>query len=316
MKVLLKFQINTDRLPANMKNTILYISTVLIWGTTWYAIKLQLGHAPIEISIFYRAFFAAILLIIFCRIRRYSLKFSLINHFYLCLLGLSMFSIHYIFIYDSTHYIYSGIVAVVCSCNSFLNIMHNYIFFKVKPRLNVIFGALIGIIGLGIFFWHEFFDIELSDTVLKGLILSIIGTIIFSFGGAITKRNNHHAIPILPAIAISTANGSIIMFIYTLIQGHEFVLPSSLSYWGSLVYLIIFGSIIAFACYMQLIKNIGPELAGYASVLFPIVALFFSSFFEGYHWSYADLIGLSFVIFGNILIIKKKKAPFTPQVNG
>lgn len=46
-----------------LKNVLLYRTTVIIWGTTWLAIKLQLGEVAPEISIFYRFAIAAVLLI-------------------------------------------------------------------------------------------------------------------------------------------------------------------------------------------------------------------------------------------------------------
>jgi len=79
-----------------MFNIILYSITVLVWGTTWYAIKLQVGHAPNEISILYRSFLAAVCLILWCGIRNLPLRFSLRDHGLFCLLGLSMFSLHYL----------------------------------------------------------------------------------------------------------------------------------------------------------------------------------------------------------------------------
>jgi drug/metabolite transporter (DMT)-like permease len=66
------------------------------------------------------------------------------------------------------------------------------------------------------------------------------------------------------------------------------------------------GSIIAFLCYLKLVKDMGPEQAGYTTVLFPIVALLVSWALEGYEWSMADLLGLALVITGNVLVMRKK----------
>ena len=37
-----------------MQTAILFVSTVLIWGTTWIAIAAEVGEAPLFVSIFYR----------------------------------------------------------------------------------------------------------------------------------------------------------------------------------------------------------------------------------------------------------------------
>jgi len=284
----------------------LYILTIFIWGTTWFAIKLQIGHAPDEISILYRAFLAAICLLILCKIKGLSLRFKTKDHLFLCLLGFSMFSIHYLSVYYATNYIVSGVIAVVFSGVSFLGIVNNFIFFRIKPSLNIVLGTLIGISGLCVFFWHEVAQLSLRSETLYGLSLACIGTVIFSLGSSISKRNNQAGLPIIPSITVGTIYGTLIMIVYTILQSTPLVFPISFEYWTSLLYLVILGSVIAFLCYLKLIKEIGPELAGYTTVLFPIVALIISSMLEGYEWSLPDLIGLLLVISGNILVMQKK----------
>lgn len=289
-----------------MNNTVLYILTVLIWGTTWFAIKLQLGHAPDEISILYRAALAAALLLAWCKINRFSLRFRLTDHVFLCALGLSMFSLHSLLVYSATSYVVSGVIAVVFSSVSFLSILNNFIFFRTKPSFNVCLGALVGISGLCIFFWSEIAQAALQENALKGLGLAAIGTLIFSLGSSISRRNHTKGLEIIPSMAMGMVYGTLAMLIYTLAGSSQFVLPNSTVYWASLFYLVIPGSIVAFLCYLKLIKNIGPELASYTTVLFPVIALLVSSMLEGYTWSTTDLLGLTFVILGNVIVMRKK----------
>jgi drug/metabolite transporter (DMT)-like permease len=289
-----------------VNNVILYCITVLIWGTTWFAIKLQVGHAPNEISIFYRAALATICLFAWCKIKGLSLRFNPKDHIFLCLLGLAMFSLHYVFVYHATNYIVSGVVAVVFAGVSFLSILNNFIFFRIKPSLNIIVGALVGASGLCVFFWHEVTSVTLQKTTLKGLLLAGIGTLIFSIGSSITKRNHNKGLALIPSMTMGMAYGTLAMLFYTIAQANQFILPDSPLYWASLFYLVILGSIVAFLCYLTLIKNIGPELAGYTTILFPIVALIVSWALEGYQGSIADIIGLSLVMCGNILVMTKK----------
>jgi drug/metabolite transporter (DMT)-like permease len=289
-----------------MNNALLYVLTVLVWGTTWFAIKLQLGHAPEEISILYRSILAAVLLLAWCKINKFSLRFKIWDHVFLCGLGLSMFSLHYLFVYNATNYIVSGVVAIVFSGVSFLSIVNNFIFFRTKPIFNVSFGALIGVCGLCVFFWEEITQTTLQNTTLKGLGLAAIGTLIFSLGGSISRRNHTKGLDIVPSLTMGMVYGALAMLIYTLAQSSHFVFPKSAVYWGSLFYLVILGSIVAFLCYLKLVKNIGQERAGYTTVLFPVVALVVSSILEGYTWSITHLVGLTLVIFGNVIVMRKK----------
>lgn len=291
-----------------MQNIVLYLSTVLIWGTTWFAIKMQVGVAPDELAIVYRGIIGATGLVLWCKIKKLSLRFNALDHIYLFLLGLSMFSLHYLFIYNASHYMVSGVVAVIFSSVGFCSILNNWIFFNVRPSLYTIFGALVGISGLSLFFWHELSNISTQEQVIEGIALSSIGVLIFSLGGTISKRNTNMGLPIIPSAAIASIYGAIVMIIYTLfIKKIEFILPNNIAYWGAVIYLAVFASIISFICYFKIVQNIGPELAGYTTVVAPLIALVISSVKEGYIWSIADIFGLIFVVLGNILVLAKKR---------
>ncbi|HEX9596383.1 MAG TPA: EamA family transporter, partial [Anaerolineales bacterium] len=78
-----------------MQNTFLYIVTVLIWGSTWLAITLQLGEVAPEWSVAYRFFLASLLLFIYSKLRRLKLRFSLREQLFIALQGLLLFSVNY-----------------------------------------------------------------------------------------------------------------------------------------------------------------------------------------------------------------------------
>lgn len=226
-----------------------------------------------------------------------------------------MFSLHYLFVFKSTEYAISGVVAIVFSSVSFLNILNNYIFFRVKPTFNVCLGALIGFVGLCLFFWDEIAHASQQANTLKGLGYGLIGTLIFSFGGSFSKRNNKQGLSMVPCVTVAMLYGAAVMFLYVLSVSNSFMFPASVVYWSSLLYLVIPGSIIAFLCYLQLVKNIGPELAGYTTVVFPVVALIVSSLLEGFEWSMMDLISLGLVILGNVIVMQKQslRLRFAPK---
>jgi drug/metabolite transporter (DMT)-like permease len=75
----------------------------------------------------------------------------------------------------------------------------------------------------------------------------------------------------------------------------------------SLLYLALFGSAIAFGCYLALLKLIGAARASYSSVLFPVVALLISTAFEGYRWTMPAAAGILLTLAGNWLILSQRK---------
>ena len=96
------------------------------------------------------------------------------------------------------------------------------------------------------------------------------------------------------------------MFVVALASGATFSFEFTFSYVASLLYLSIFGSIIAFGCYLSLVGRIGVDRAAYVTLLFPLVALALSTVFEGYHWSGMALIGVVLILLGNLLVLRKR----------
>jgi len=90
-----------------------------------------------------------------------------------------------------------------------------------------------------------------------------------------------------------------------LIMGKSIEFEFSLVYTLSLSYLAIFGSVIAFGCYLTMLGNIGADKAAYVTLIIPIIALVLSTLFEGYKWNATALIGVLLITSGNIMILRK-----------
>ena len=101
--------------------------------------------------------------------------------------------------------------------------------------------------------------------------------------------------------------GTVILFAYACFSGSKFSFDPSPSYVLSLLYLALFGSVIAFGCYLTLVGRIGADRAAYCSVLFPIVALCLSAAFEGYGLNVLSALGIVFVLGGNALVLADKR---------
>jgi drug/metabolite transporter (DMT)-like permease len=102
--------------------------------------------------------------------------------------------------------------------------------------------------------------------------------------------------------------GAVIIGMVAFLSGKTFTFEMTPAYIISLVYLAVFGSVIAFGCYLTLIGRIGADRAAYSTLLFPLVALGLSTVFEGYQWSPAAFFGMALIITGNFIAVHKKRA--------
>jgi drug/metabolite transporter (DMT)-like permease len=289
-----------------MRNLVLFISTLICWSPTWYLIKFQFGVVDPLISIFYRFFIASIIVFIFLILSKKKMSFNLHQHLSFLLLGVTLFSLNYIFSYLANTYLISGIVAIAFSTILIMNILGERIYFKIKSSKETLFAAGFGIIGILIIFGKELLNFKLEDKTNIGIILSFVATFWASTGNLIHQKNSKDKIPFIQSIAYGMLYGSIFTLIVAKFRGAEIIFDNSISYILSFLYLSIIGSVVAFYLYLKLLENIGSARAGYIGVIMPIVALIVSTIFEGLQWTNNLIFGLPVLIFGCVLILNQK----------
>jgi drug/metabolite transporter (DMT)-like permease len=293
--------------PAFLQNFLFYVITTLAWGSTWYAIKFQLGHVPLELSIGYRFALASLILFGWCILRKVNLKFSRKSHSFFILQGIFLFSLNYFFAYEAAALIPSGINAVVFSIVLIFNMLNSFLFYRLSLNPKLIMGALLGISGVLLIFWPQISTFNLSSNNLKGMLLSLLGSAIASWGTMISMRNQQHHLPVMQTNAYAMGYGAILTFLLASFKGHSFSFDWTLPYIGSLFYLSIVGSVIAFGCYLTLVGQIGPVRASYIMLITPVVALIISTFLESFKWESHVIFGAGLISLGNLIILGRKK---------
>jgi drug/metabolite transporter (DMT)-like permease len=197
-----------------------------------------------------------------------------------------------------------------------INILNARIWFKTHISSQVYYGAALGLIGIVTLFWPQISNVNFGNTTLLGLGLCLIGVMFASTGNMLSIKNQHNNMPLLPTTAWGMLYGSALMFILALVQGQTFNFSYTIEYISSLLYLSIFGSVIAFGCYLTLLARIGAHKASYATIMFPAIAVVISSFVEGFIWDTFTFVGLTMMLAGNLVVLAKpgifKRKRITP----
>ena len=288
------------------RQIILFSIPALIWGSTWYAIKFQLGNVDPLVSVSYRFILAGLILFGICLVTGKKMKFSLHEHFLMFLLGLSLFGLNYWFVYMAETALTSGVVAVIFSLIIFFNIFFNVILLKGKIKKDVIVGALLGVIGTALLFENELNKFKLNSEDIAILLFCLGGLISASLGNIISAYKQKQNIPVFQSNAFAMLYGGISMFLAVLIFRIPVSFDFSASYTLSLFYLVIFGSIITFSVYLKLLGEIGPDRSVYIALITPAVAMVISTIFEDYHWNSFAFAGIAFLFAGNYFVLRFK----------
>ncbi len=289
-----------------MSPGLLYSGTVLIWGSTWLAIRFQLGVVSPEISLVYRFGIASLLLLVWCRVQGIPPPTGWRNHSSLILLGACLFSFNYLLFYIAAEDLATGLLAVIFSTMTVMNILNGALFLGRRVEWRIIFGSGFGMTGICLVFWPEVIALGKAHNIFLAVLLGVIATYFASLGSIISVHNQKSGIQVISGNAFGMLYGTALMTLYALISGVHFNFDPSFGYVSSLMYLSVFGSALAFTLYLTLVGQIGPEKAAYATVLFPIVALTLSTLFENYRWSALAGVGLLLVLVGNVIVLTNR----------
>ena len=290
-----------------MQVVLLYATVVLIWGTTWAAIPYQLGAVAEELSVAYRFALGSLALFVYAGVTGRALSIPLRHYAMPFVMGTLMFSANYLFTYYAINYVASGLVAVVFSLIVVSNALFERLFFSRPLESRLLVAAGLGVIGVGCLFWPEVSSFDLADQSVYGVLLTIIAVIFASLGNMAAIEATSRDISVITVNAHGMAWGALTSFIAALFLGRPVNFLFQPDYIISLLYLAIFGSAVAFGCYLALIRTIGSARAAYTSVLFPVVALLVSTLIENYEWSAPAVAGLLFIAAGNWLALTRIK---------
>ncbi len=291
-----------------MKNLLLFATAALIWGSTWLAIKFQLGVVDPLVSIFYRFLLAAVVLLIYSYFSGRNLRYTPRQHLFMALQGILLFGVNYWLVYLAEMQLTSGLVAVVFSTIIFLNILNGAVILKSPVRLTVALSGLLGYFGVALLFRESLLDFSFSRGSSVAFMLALLGAFSASLGNIASAYNQKNKLPVIQTNAFGMLYGSLLMLLMAVVSGTPLNIDLSFPYLSSLVYLALFGSVIAFTAYLTLLGNVGADKAAYATLVIPVIALILSTVFEDFHWDVVSLIGVVLILMGNVLVMKRKKA--------
>ncbi len=200
---------------------------------------------------------------------------------------------------------------MVFSTASLWGAVNQWIFLRRPPSLRTLIGAVLGVCGIALLFGEQFGGLRADSTVIIGIGLALGGTMMFSLGNLVSLRATATGADLPNAVARGMSWGAAFLAVFALIQGHGLPFEMSTRYVGSLLYLAIPASVIGFTSYLMVVARLGADRAAYATVLFPVLALAVSTYWEGFHWTPGAMAGLPLILLGNIVIFAKIRLPFT-----
>ena len=287
------------------KNWQLFAICVLTWGTTWFAITFQIGHVAPEVGVAMRFALAGMVILGLCALRQERLRFTPGQHAIFALQGSFMYGVSYVCVYHAEQHLVSGLVAVGYSASPLVAGLGARALFSVSLSPRFIVGGLLGIAGVALIFWPEFANTTGDRNTMLGVVFTVGSVLLSTVGSLTASRNRSLGLPFWPALGYGMLYGAAAAASLAVLQGQSFAPPAMASWWLSLFYLALAGSVLTFACFLTLQERIGPGPTGTIGVMTPLLALVVSMIFEGFRPTALTLAGAALAVGGNVLMLRR-----------
>lgn len=261
----------------NLKIWIGLITLYIVWGSTYLGTRFAVEQAPSMVVSAFRNLFAGIILFVFTFLSKNYKKpdnnfliTSLISGFLMLSIGNGFFAI-------SAKWVPSSFNALFSAISPVLLVILLWISDKKKPNKIVVFGALLGLSGVGLLISQK--NVSLlgyEKYYWWGVLLIFIGVLSWLIGVVYVKRKKIFEYSAIQIAAFQMTTGGVINMFFAFFLGNfsELELKNiSLKAYASFAYLVIFGSVIGFLVFGWLSKKASPTLVATYTFVNPIVAI-------------------------------------------
>ena len=281
----------------------LFAICILIWGTTWYAITAQIDVLAPTFGVAIRFGLAAVVLLAVCTARRIPLRFPPKVQLLVLAQGLAGFYASYVCVYEAERFVASGVVAVGYAASPLFGLVLARLFLGTPMSRRVAIGGVAGVAGVVLIFWHEFTRLTASQQVVWGAELTMASVLLSSLSTIAAAGYQRLGVRGWAPLAWAMAWGAGGALVHALVTGTPWRWSWTPVFLGSLAWLALLGSIVAFGAYYVLVHRVGAAKAGYVGVLTPLVALGVSSVFENFLWTSLTLAGIALAVLGNVVAL-------------
>jgi drug/metabolite transporter (DMT)-like permease len=244
----------------------------LIWGTTYFALRIAVLHFPPFLFTALRQLTAGTLLIAFMLTIRKATLPSASQIFHQAIGGFFMITLGNGLVAWAEMTVPSGIAAIICSLMPVLVILINLsINREEKPTVPIMIGVAFGLIGIIMIFSENLGEFSKSEYII-GIVLIFLAALSWAGGSIWIKKSNTSSNPFLNA-GLQMFFGGVWLLPLTFLFDDLSTVSWSIEAGFSLLYLILFGSIVAYTCFSYALRKLPMTIVSMYAYVNPVVAV-------------------------------------------
>jgi len=272
---------------------LLYTVLILIWGTTWIAIKVSVGHTPFFMAAL-RFFTAGSVLILVQKFRRKALFPKQEHRHIIIALGLGNFFFGYGLTYWGMQFVNSNITSILWAT---LPVMIAIFAHRMLKNEKINPGSIFSLIGsiIGTLFIFDISSAEFDPAAAKGMFFILISIFAAAYPSVLYKREGSELDPVAAYATGMLIGATLLLFSSLMFESWQEVELNALTI-GATAYLSLIGSALGFTTYFWLVNRVTIVKMSYTTFLIPIVASFWGWVLLGEGLSRSALIGAVIII--------------------
>lgn len=257
-----------------------YAYVAIIWGTTYFAIRVGVLHYPPFLMAGVRQIISFFIIAAIALSINKAVNFSRQNLLRNAIIGFLMITIGNGVVSAAERIIPSGVASLVCSMMPISVVILNLLFSKAeKPNLLIGLGMLLGFAGVALIFRNDLAALQ-DQRYLFGILATLLATFGWGGGSILSKKWGNPVNPMLDA-GVQVGFGGIFLLLFSpLVDDYSIADWHNKEALWALVYLIIFGSVIAFTAYRYALKHLPVGFVTSYAYINPLVAVIIG-FFAG-----------------------------------
>ncbi len=289
-----------------MKTILVWLALCLIWGTTWFFIKIGLEDLPPITFAAARFILALFILAFIIYFQKIPFPRSKRDWRLLALTGVLQFSINYSLVFWSEQYISSGLAAVLQAMITVFGLVLAWIHLPNERITGLkIFAVLLGIAGVATIFIEQ---LQINSVMaFAGCAAIVVGAYAAAQASILIKAKAGNLHPATMLFGQMTF-GVVPIIIYALIkEGNPLAFHWTARAAFSIFYLTILGTIAAFWLYYWLLNRIESTRAMMISLVTPLIAVIIGAIFLDEKLPPQTIFGGMLILCGIGLIVFRKK---------
>lgn len=252
-----------------------YAFICIIWGTTYLAIKVAVDHYPPFLMAGSRQFLSGIIMLAVALMINRKADLSRKNLLQQSLIGFLLITMGNGLVTWAEQYVQSGVAALICSTMPISAVLINVLRGKEKMNLLIILGMVLGFAGVALIIQNNQHNADAGNGKLYmiGIVALFIATSSWALGSLLNKSSAKSVNSFFNVGFQVIAGGALMLLISPVVDDYSnLVLWNKEGFWA-FIYLVVFGSILAYAAYMYALKILPVGFVTSYAYINPLVAV-------------------------------------------